>query len=111
MESEVRDSLGKLLAKVSANSFVIYDKLDYEEYGDIKMKGIRKKSNGEVLIEIMIQDLRKIKIKGRFEHPAGYVLINDDAIIQLPTNNRISGNHIQSHRAAFEITDDELAIG
>ncbi|MDQ3885271.1 MAG: hypothetical protein M3239_07495 [Thermoproteota archaeon] len=75
------------------------------------MKGIRKKSNGEVLIEIMIQDLRKIKIKGRFEHPAGYVLINDDAIIQLPTNNRISGNHIQSHRAAFEITDDELAIG
>ncbi len=69
MESEVRDSLGKLLAKVSANSFVFYDKLDYEEYGDIKMKGIRKKSNGEVLIEIMIQDLGKSRLKADLSIP------------------------------------------
>jgi hypothetical protein len=85
--------------------------LDYEEYGDTKVKGIRKKSNGEVLIEIKIQDLRKIKIKGRFEHPAGYVLINDDAIIQMPNNNRMSGNYIRTPRAAFEITGNDLAIG
>jgi hypothetical protein len=111
LESEVRDSQGKLLAKVAANSFVAYDELDYEEYGDIKVKGIRKKSNGEVLIEIKIQDLRKIKIKGRFEHPAGYVLINDDAIIQMPNNNRMSGNYIRTPRAAFEITGNDLAIG
>jgi hypothetical protein len=110
LESEVRDLQGKLLAKVAANSFVFYDKLDYEEYGDIRVEGIRKKSNGEVLIEIKIQDSRKIKIKGKFEHPAGYVLINDDAIIQMPNNNRMSGNHIQNHRAAFEITGDDLAI-
>jgi uncharacterized protein YdeI (BOF family) len=110
LESEVRDLQGKLLAKVAANSFVFYDKLDYEEYGDIRVEGIRKKSNGEVLIEIKIQDSRKIKIKGKFEHPAGYVLINDDAIIQMPNNNRMSGNHIQNHRAAFEITGDELAM-
>ncbi len=57
LESEVRDSQGKLLAKVANNSFVFYDKLDYEEYGNTKVKGIRKKSNGEVLIEINIQDL------------------------------------------------------
>jgi len=56
LESEVRDSQGKLL-KVANNSFVFYDKLDYEEYGNTKVKGIRKKSNGEVLIEINIQDL------------------------------------------------------
>ncbi len=76
------------------------------------MKGVRKKLNGEVLIEINIQDLRKIKIKGRFEHTAGYVLINDDAIVQMPDNNIISGNYIQTTMAAFEITDDNaFAIG
>ena len=75
------------------------------------MKSIRKKSNGEVLIEINILDSRKIKIKGRFEHPAGYVLINDDAIIKMPDNTTISGNHIQTYGAAFEITRDGLAIG
>jgi hypothetical protein len=112
LESEVRDSQGKLLAKVANNSFVFYNKLDYEEYGNTKVKGIRKKSNGEVLIEINIQDLRKIKINGRFEHPMGYVLINDDSIIQMPNNNRMSQNHIQTRKAAFEITDDSLlAIG
>jgi hypothetical protein len=75
------------------------------------VKGIRKKSNGEVLIEINIQDLRKIKIKGRFEHPAGYVLINDYATIQMPKYNRMLGNYIQTRRAAFEITGYDLAIG
>jgi hypothetical protein len=54
LESEVRDSQGKLLAKVANNSFVFYNKLDYEEYGNTKVKGT-KKSNGEVLIEINIQ--------------------------------------------------------
>ncbi len=32
LESEVRDSQDKLLAKVANNSLVFYDKLDYEEY-------------------------------------------------------------------------------
>jgi hypothetical protein len=64
-----------------------------------------------VLIEINIQDLRKIKIAGRFEHPAGYILINDDAIVQTPGNNIISRNYIQTTRAAFEITDHDLDIG
>lgn len=111
LETEVRDSQGKLLVKVANNSFVFYDKLDYEEHGNTKVKSIRKKSNGEVLIEINILDSRKIKIKGRFEHPAGYVLINDDAIIKMPDNITISGNLFKTYGPAIKITRDGLAIG
>jgi hypothetical protein len=111
LETEVRDSQRKLLAKVANNSFVFHDESDYEEYGNTKMNGIRKKSNGKVLIEINILDSRNVEIKGRFEHPAGYVLINDAAIIIMPDNITISGNHIQTYGAAIEIKRDGLTTG
>jgi hypothetical protein len=111
LETEVRDSQRKLLVRVANNSFVFHDKLDYEEYGNAEVKSIRKKSNGEVLIEINILDSRNIEIKGRFEHPAGYVLINDAAIIIMPDNITISGNHIQTYGAAIEIKRDGLTTG
>ncbi len=112
MESEVRDSQNNLLAKVVNNSIVFCDKLNYEAYGNTKVKGVKKKSNGEVLIEINIQGLIRIKIKGRFEHPTGHVLINDDdEIIQMPQNNRMIGNYFRTQTEAFELTDDSLFLG
>lgn len=47
-------------------------------------------------------------MKVRFEQPTGYVLNNDDPIIQMSHDNMIiSGNYLEIPREAFESTNAE----